>query len=84
VNLGAAMRHLGFSLVIVCMLGCGARPAAAVLSGDVASGGTCSIESTCSAGGRGSLAQPAVVVGAAALGVAAIAYVYHLVLPPAR
>lgn len=54
------------------------------MGGDVPSGGTCTVEVTCTGGGDGSLLQPVAIVGAAALGVAAIAYVYHLVRPGVR
>jgi len=78
------MRDLALSLVTVCVLACGAKPAATVLGGDV-SAGTCAPDLACSAGGgQGSLLQPTAVIGAAVLGVAAVAYVYHLVRPPAR
>lgn len=78
------MRHLGHSLVIVLVIGCGGRPAATVMGGDVPSGATCSVDVTCSAGGEGSILQPAAIVGAAALSIAAIAYVVHLVRPGVR
>lgn len=85
VNLAGAMRDLGLSLVIVSVLGCGGRPAATAMGGDVPAYGTCSVDVTCSAGGgKGSLLVPVVVLGATAAGIAAIAYVYHLVRPGVR
>jgi hypothetical protein len=82
------MRDLGCSLVIACVLGCGGgmRTAATALGGDVNSpGNECTIDETCaSGGGHGSLLVPLAVVGAVALGITAITYVYYLVLPDVR
>ena len=80
------MRDLGLSIAMVLVLGCGGRPAATAMSGDVPTGGTCSVDVTCSGGGggNGSFVEPVAIVGATALGVAAIAYVYHLVWPDVR
>jgi hypothetical protein len=80
------MRDLALSLVIGCVLGCGAKSAATVIGGDVQSqNNECSIETTCATGGgHGSMLLPLAVVGATALGIVGLVYVYHLVLPDVR
>jgi hypothetical protein len=80
------MRDLGRSLAIACVLGCaGMRPAATAAGGP---GGlqsqldSCNVD--CGGGGHGSLLVPLAVVGATALGIAAITLIYYFVLPDVR
>jgi hypothetical protein len=82
------MRDLGCSLVIACVLGCGGsmRIAATAVGGNVdMQSNECNIDATCaSGGGHGSLLVPLAVVGAVAVGITALTYVYYLVLPDVR
>lgn len=71
-------------LVVVCVAGCAARPAATVLGGDVQPS-TCTTDAECPpGGGTGSALLPLALIGATAVVIAASAYVYTLVRPPAH
>ena len=79
------MRYLAL-LVVAWLLACGgARPVATALVGGDTQSPPCGRGVGCGdAGGQGSLLVPTAVIGASAVGIAAIAYVYHLVSGPAR